>query len=148
MSLDIFKCFVLNTLCYKAKKLKTVLRCGIGPNFLEKYLLYVINKSLSFWDLRIFEQIKMNLFMLRCECLVQEAKHKHNCHFNSVVVSWDFSGDEFSWVHVLACWCFSLQRNLSTISHHLVFIYCVICQSLMVKHMLNLFPLHCNCLNF
>ena len=39
-SWDTFKCFVLNALCSKVKKLIIVLRHGIRPDFLEIHLLY------------------------------------------------------------------------------------------------------------
>ena len=39
MSQDIFKCFVLNAMCSKAKQLRIVLRHGIRPKFLEIHLL-------------------------------------------------------------------------------------------------------------
>ena len=39
---SIFKCFVLNAWCFKAKQLRIVLRHGIRPDFLEIHLLLVL----------------------------------------------------------------------------------------------------------
>ena len=49
MSYDIFKCFVLNAMCSKAKQLRNVLWHGIRPDFLEIHLLLILFPETETW---------------------------------------------------------------------------------------------------